>query len=66
MVMKLVIDFGELGKVLLKGGWWKKGRWVGAVLRRLLGFVAFVCVTVEGAYVNDCRRLGLCAVGTGG
>jgi hypothetical protein len=46
MVIKLVIDLGELVKVALKKGGWKKGGLVGEEVWGLLGFVALVCVWV--------------------
>jgi hypothetical protein len=69
VVIRLVADFGELVKVVLKrGGDGKSGRWVGEELWGLLGFVAlcvFWCISVvvvEGAYVRDYMGLGLSIV----
>jgi hypothetical protein len=46
MVIRLVVDYGELVKVALKkkkGGW--ENEWVGGLrVMGLLGFVALVCV----------------------
>jgi hypothetical protein len=72
MVIRLVIDFGELVKVLLrKGGVGKVvGRWLRGggcwVLWPLCVFACIYFVVVEDACVRDCRRLGLYAVGTVG
>jgi hypothetical protein len=70
MVISLVTDFGELVKMVLKRGGGKSGEWVGKELWGLLGLWP-LCVfgyifVVEGACVRDCRRLGLCKVGTVG
>jgi hypothetical protein len=64
MVIRLVIDFGELVKVVLKREY--KGKRCGDcwVLWPLCVFEYISVVVVEGACVRDCRGLGLCTVGT--
>jgi hypothetical protein len=44
MVIRLVTDFGELVKVALKRGEWKKEWVTGLISMGLLGFVALMCV----------------------
>jgi hypothetical protein len=72
MVIRLVIDFGEFIKMVLKRGEWEKGSWVGDEFWCLLGFVSLVCGWVYflccsgGCCVRDCRGLGFCIVGTVG
>jgi hypothetical protein len=69
MVIRLVIDFGELVKVVLKrrggkrGGWGKRygGCWV---LWPLCELGCISVIVVEGACVRDCRGPELCTVGT--
>jgi hypothetical protein len=57
MVIRLVIDFGELVKVALKGGR-KMGGWVGEEVWGLLGLVALVCVWMYFCcYSGGCRML---------
>jgi hypothetical protein len=71
MVIRLVIDYGELVRVTLKKGWVVGIRMVGWVesYRCCWGLwpvCVFRCVSVavmEGVCVRDCRRLGLCMVG---
>jgi hypothetical protein len=43
MVIRTVIDFGELVMVVQSGGW-EKGDWVGEEMWELLGFMALVSV----------------------
>jgi hypothetical protein len=69
MIIRLVIDFGELLKVALKRGNGKKGsEWV----KMYEGFWAFCLlfvfgyisvIVVDGVCVRDCKDLGLCKVG---
>jgi hypothetical protein len=68
MVIKLFLDFGELGKVALKrgagkgvGGWGKRYG-VCWVLWPLCVF-GYISVVMEGGCVRNCRGLGLCTVG---
>jgi hypothetical protein len=59
IAIRLVIDFGELIKVLLKGGRWEK-RWVGKEeVWGLLGFVTLVCVWVYFCCSGGCLCQGL-------
>jgi hypothetical protein len=67
IVIRLVIDFGEFIKAVLKrgvGGWEKRygSCWV---LWPLCVF-GYIFVVVEGACVRDFRGLGLYTVGTVG
>jgi hypothetical protein len=70
MVIRLVVNFGELVKVALKKGG-KKG-WMGKRyggswgLWPLFVFECISFVVVDGACVKDCRGLGLCTVGAVG
>jgi hypothetical protein len=72
MVMRVVIDFGELVKVALKKG--RAGKGVGGL--RGMGaawfcgpcmcFGVFLLLECMGVCVKDCRGLELCTVGTVG
>jgi hypothetical protein len=70
MVIRLVIDHGELVKMALKKREeWEK-EWVGElsfgsywVLWPLCVFGCISVVVVEGACVRGCKELGLCKVG---
>jgi hypothetical protein len=63
MVIRLVIDFGELVKVALRRGGEKRSGWVGEFLRVLLCFVALVCVLVCFCCSGGCLCQGLQGAG---
>jgi hypothetical protein len=60
MVIKLVIDFGELVKAALKGTGKGVGQevWGCWVLWPLCVFECISVVVTEGVWVRDCRALG--------
>jgi hypothetical protein len=70
--IRLIIDFGELVKVVLKKGSGTRGGWVREEIWGLLGFVALVyvwvyfCCCIGGCLCQDLQESGVvysCTVG---